>query len=172
MLRPCEFLRSPWISVQKSVGKTSFRCSIQLVYACVEFSPGSGQILFILFCYKPFKCIDNVNCAYNSRITAVIFFYLYKYLIFCVFHGFDDLKCIVGSDPQFFNAWINLFVLYGLWIQSFFCGLSSFIFARLKSWWIKNRNSSCLSFIMESDRKRKSYNPILRNTARYLYSFH
>ena len=81
----------------------------------------------------------------------------------------DIYKCdlLVPFHSFLMPELIYLLYSYDLSLKAFSVGLLNLF--RLKSRRNKRSEPYYYPFVMESVEKRKAYNPILRNTARYIY---
>lgn len=83
-----------------------------------RFLRWSVQILFVLLSYKPFNCVDNVNCAYNSGITAVGFPFIYiNTIMICVLMDFMIYNVPLLVPPYSFLM-LELVQLYRMIMDS------------------------------------------------------
>ena len=94
------------------------RSCIRTSDSCARFLCWSVQILFVLLSYKPFNCVDNVNCAYNSGITAVGFPFIYiNTIMICVLMDFMIYNVPLLVPPYSFLM-LELVQLYRMIMDS------------------------------------------------------
>ena len=147
---PLNFWGYPEYLYRKVSEKTSFGNCIRLVYACAEFSHGSGQISYFSSS-KTFNVLMCIKRANNSRITAVYILFKCMNIVYLCFI-LDNLECIAPSH-SFLMLELIFLVLVMAWLtQKLFLWSNKVYYIRLKIWLNKD---PVQSFTMEIDRKRR-----------------